>query len=89
MAGLVPATRELQDGPVNPCRNVAKPANQSIEAALVELALKLSGERTREAVVIKALAEFVARRRQQRMLDLMGALDWDPSCDYRAERSRK
>jgi hypothetical protein len=36
-----------------------------------------------------ALQEFIARRQQKRVLDLMGKLDWDKSYDYKAERSRK
>jgi hypothetical protein len=32
------------------------------------------------------LQEFIARRRQKRLLDLMGKLEWDASFDYKAER---
>jgi Arc/MetJ family transcription regulator len=63
--------------------------NLSIDPDLIELALELSGERTKKAAVTKALEEFVARRRQRRLLDLMGKLDWQSSYDYKAERSRK
>ena len=62
--------------------------NLSIDPELIECALKLSGERTKEAAVTKALQEFIARRRQKRLLDLMGKLEWDPSYDYKAERRR-
>jgi hypothetical protein len=63
--------------------------NLSIDPELIELALELSGERTKRAAVTKALEEFIARRRQRRLLDLMGKLDWQSSYDYKAERSRK
>ena len=63
--------------------------NLSIDPELIERALELSGERTKKAAVTKALEEFIARRRQRRLLDLMGKLDWQSSYDYRAERSRK
>lgn len=63
--------------------------NLSIDPELIELTLELSGERTKKAAVTKALEEFVARRRQRRLLDLMGKLDWQASYDYKAERSRK
>jgi len=33
--------------------------------------------------------EFIARRQQRRVLDLVGKLEWDPSFDYKTERSRK
>ena len=32
---------------------------------------------------------FIARRRQKRLLELMGKLEWDTSFDYKAERSRR
>jgi hypothetical protein len=38
--------------------------------------------------VTRALQEFLARRRQKRVLDLMGQLEWDESFDYKAERGR-
>lgn len=55
---------------------------------LLDLTLELSGERTKKAAVTKALREFVARRQQKRLLDLMGKLDWESSFDYKAERNR-
>ena len=63
--------------------------NLSIDPELIERALELSGERTKKAAVTKALEEFIARRRQRRLLDLMGKLDWQSSYNYKAERSRK
>jgi Arc/MetJ family transcription regulator len=62
--------------------------NLSIDPELIERALELSGERTKKAAVTKALREFIARRRQKRLLDLMGKLDWDSSYDYKTERRR-
>ena len=60
----------------------------SIDPDLLQTALKLSGERTKKAAVTKALEEFIARRRQKRLLELMGKLEWDASFDYKAERTR-
>jgi hypothetical protein len=62
--------------------------NLSIDPELIERALELSGERTKKAAVTKALQEFIARRRQKRLLDLMGKLEWDIAYDYKAERAR-
>ena len=61
----------------------------SIDQELIERVLKVSGERTQTAAVKKALEEFVARRTQKRLVELMGKLEWDHSYDYRSERSRK
>jgi Bacterial antitoxin of type II TA system, VapB len=63
--------------------------NLSLDPALIERAVKVSGERTKKAVVTRALEEFIARRRQKYLLDLMGKLEWDRSFDYKAERSRR
>ena len=63
--------------------------NLSIDPGLLERALEVSGERTKKAAVTKALEEFIARRRQKRLLDLMGSLEWDEAFHYKAERTRK
>ena len=48
----------------------------------------MSGERTKKAAVTKALREFIARRQQKRLLELIGKLEWDEGFDYKAERTR-
>ena len=63
--------------------------NLSIDPELIERALQVSGERTKRAAVTKALEEFIARRRQKKLLDLLGKLEWDSSYDYKSERSRE
>ena len=63
--------------------------NLSIDPALLNLALEVSGESTKKAAVTKALEEFIARRRQKDLLDLMGKLEWDESFDYKDERARR
>lgn len=63
--------------------------NLSIEPELIERALLLSGQRTKKAAVTLALEEFIARRRQRGLLELMGKLEWDQDFDYKAERQRE
>ena len=63
--------------------------NLSLDPELLERALELSGERTKKAAVTRALEEFIARRRQKVIVELVGKLEWDPSFDYKAERSRR
>jgi hypothetical protein len=60
----------------------------SIDPKLIQRALEVSGERTKEAAVTKALQEFIARRQQKRVLELFGQLKWDADYDYKAERNR-
>jgi len=71
------------------CKESHMATNLAIDPELLDRALEVSGERTKKAAVTKALQEFIARREQRRVLDLMGKLEWDPSFDYKSERSRK
>ena len=63
--------------------------NLSIDPKLLERALEVSGERTKKAAVTKALREFIARRQQRRLRDLLGKLEWDDGFDYKSGRSRQ
>jgi Arc/MetJ family transcription regulator len=62
--------------------------NLALDDALIEEAKKLGGHRTKREAVNEALAEYVARRKRRRILELFGKLDWDPSYDYKKERQR-
>ena len=62
--------------------------NLALDPRLIDRAVELSGEKTKKAAVTRALEEFIARRGQRRLIELMGKLEWDPSFDYKAERSR-
>ena len=63
--------------------------NLALDPELIERAVKVSGEKTKKAAVTRALEEFITRRSQKRLVDLMGKLEWDKSFDYKAERSRR
>ena len=62
--------------------------NLSLDPELLERAFAISGERTKKAAVTRTLQEFIARRRQKRLVELMGKLEWDNTYDHKAERSR-
>lgn len=63
--------------------------NLSLDPQLLDRAFELNGERTKKATVTRALEEFIARREQRRLVDLMGKPEWDKSFDYKAERSSR
>ena len=63
--------------------------NLAIDLQLLAKALKVSGEKTKTATVNRALREFIARREQERLLELFGKLDWDNRYDYKRERMRR
>ena len=62
--------------------------NLALDPVLLERALEVSGERTKKAVVTKALEEFIAIRSQRKVLELFNKLEWDGAYDYKSERSR-
>lgn len=70
------------------CKELHIATNLAIDPDLLNRAVEVSGERTKKAVVTKALQEFIARREQRRVIELMGKLEWDDSLNYKAERSR-
>lgn len=63
--------------------------NLALDPNLLERAFQVSGEKTKKAAVTRALQEFVARREQRKLSELLGQLDWQEGYDYKAERSRK
>jgi hypothetical protein len=63
--------------------------NLALDPKLLDQVLELSGEQTKKAAVTLALKEFIARREQRKLAELFGKLEWDPSYDYKAERSRR
>lgn len=60
----------------------------TIDSGLLDRAVEVSGERTKKAVVTKALQEFIARRERRSAIELMDKLKWNDSFNYKAERSR-
>lgn len=62
--------------------------NLTLNPDLLERAFKVSGEKTKKAAVTRALQEFIARREQNRLSDLLVEFDWHESYASKAERSR-
>ncbi len=63
--------------------------NLALDPELIDRAVAVSGEASKKAAVTLALKEFIARREQRRIVDLLGQLEWDKSFDPKAERSRR
>lgn len=63
--------------------------NLALDPALIDRALAVSGAASKKAAVTLALKEFIARREQQHIADLLGKLEWDDSYDPKTERSRR
>ena len=63
--------------------------NLGLNDRLVDEAQRIGGHKTKKDAVNAALEEYVSRRKQLKILDLFGKIDFDPSYDYKAERRRK
>ncbi|NJN47001.1 MAG: type II toxin-antitoxin system VapB family antitoxin [Candidatus Competibacteraceae bacterium] len=64
-------------------------SNLSIEPALLEKALEVSGEKTKKAAVTQALIEFIAKRERVRIKELFNQLEWESGYDYKTDHERK
>ena len=65
------------------------PTNLALDDRLIEAARRVGGHKTKREAVTAALDEYVKRRKQLRILDAFGTLEFDPKYDYKAERRRK
>ena len=62
--------------------------NLAIDDKLIILAQKLGDHRTKKATVTEALREYIQHKKQIRILNLFGQIDYDPSYDYKKQRRR-
>ena len=71
------------------CKNAHMPTNLALDDQLIEEARRVGRHKTKREAVSAALAEYVKRRKQLRILEVFGTVDFDPKYDYKAERRRK
>lgn len=64
------------------------PTNLAIDDELLAEAQHVGGHRTKKDTVNEALREYIQRRRQAKLVDLFGTVDFDPSYDYKKQRRR-
>ncbi|MBE9035994.1 type II toxin-antitoxin system VapB family antitoxin [aff. Roholtiella sp. LEGE 12411] len=57
--------------------------NLEIDENLIQKALELGGDRTKRAVVEEALREYVQRRKQLKILELFGTIEYDDDYDFK------
>jgi Arc/MetJ family transcription regulator len=60
-----------------------------IDDGLLRAAMLAGGHKTRKAAVTRALADYITRLQQMKVLELLGKIDIDPDYDYKAQRRRK
>ena len=57
-----------------------------VDKDLLREAMELGGHSTPGAAANEALTEYIRPRKQRRILDLFGQIDYDPQYDHKAER---
>jgi Arc/MetJ family transcription regulator len=65
------------------------PTNLAIDDRLINEARELGHHRTKKEAVTAALDEYVRRRKQLAILDLVGKIDYDENYDHKRERMAK
>jgi Arc/MetJ family transcription regulator len=63
--------------------------NLALDDSLIEQARRVGKHRTKKEAVTQALREYVRRRRQLEILDLVGEVPFDDSYDHKPLRHRK
>jgi len=70
------------------CNNLHMATNLAIDDRLLDEALRVGGQRTKKDTVNQALEEYVRHRKQARILELFGKIDFEPRYDYKRQRRR-
>jgi len=65
------------------------PTNLAIDDDLLAEAQHVGGHRTKKDTVNEALREYIQRRRQTKLLELFGKVDFDAAYDHKKQRLRK
>jgi Arc/MetJ family transcription regulator len=65
------------------------PTNLDIDDRLLDEALKVGGRATKKATVTEALQEYISRRKQARITELFGTIEYEPKYDYKKQRRRQ
>lgn len=62
--------------------------NLAIDDDLLTEALQVGGHRTKKDTVNEALREYIQRRKQAKVVDLFGKIEFDSGYDYKKQRRR-
>jgi len=64
------------------------PTNLALDDNLLNEALEIGQFKTKKDTVTTALREFIDRRKQLKILELAGTIEYDERYDYKKARSR-
>jgi Arc/MetJ family transcription regulator len=64
------------------------PTNLAIDDELLTEAQHVGGHRTKKDTVNEALREYILKRRQAKVVELFGTIEFDPGYDHKKQRRR-
>lgn len=62
--------------------------NLAIDDKLLVEAQRIGGHKTKKETVTKALEEYISRHKQLELIEIFGAINFDPKNDYKKGRKR-
>lgn len=62
--------------------------NLALDDRLILQALKVGHHKSKREAVTAALKEYIAHKKQQKMVDLFGGVEFDEDYDYKKARQR-
>ena len=62
--------------------------NLAIDDRLLQEAQRIGGQRTKKATVTEALQEYIQHRKQAKILELFGTVDFDLKYNYKKQRRK-
>ncbi len=68
------------------CERLCMATNIELNEKLLSKAMRLGGMKTKKAAVNEALAEYVRRREQLKVVELFGTVEYDSTFDYKKQR---
>ena len=63
--------------------------NLAINSSLIEEARIVGGKSTKKAAVLEALNEYIQKRKQIKIIELFGTIEYDAHYDYKKQRRKK
>jgi metal-responsive CopG/Arc/MetJ family transcriptional regulator len=63
--------------------------NIEINENLLQEAIELGGNNTKSAVIEEALREYVQRRKQLKIIELFGTIEYNEDYNYKQQRQRE
>jgi hypothetical protein len=66
----------------------AMATNLALDDQIIIEAQKIGGHRTKKEAVMVALKEYIAHKKQLKIIDLFGTIDFSENYDYKKSRTR-